>query len=230
VDLDFIVKDLLQQSGQAVGTVSSGPKLSVYLLHRGVRALRHILKLAKLCGADLYTDGEGKVHFTTPRKGPADHRFSYGATVLDLDLSRTRPVFDGVILWGEGAASSKGADKAHWLTTDLAGVGAKTALDEAGETVGGKAGKHPIQITDGAVRSGETAQACADGRMAAMAARAVQGQLTVSGSPTVTPGDLVQLDDLPKDHTSILGGHLLRVRTVRHTLDRRRGFLTRMLF
>jgi len=233
VNVDFIVKDLLQQAEVDAGKVEKGPKLASYVLHRGPRALRHIQHLAEICGADFYSDGEGKAHFTVPAKGGADHSFLYGENILSLDLQHPPPVHDSVEVWGEGAASSKGADKFYWLATDLSGVSDKAAVDDDGKVSTGKPGKRPLHITHGAVRSGETAQALAKAHMAALSARWVRGRLKVFARPGVEPGNLVEIKDLPEDHAAagaLKDNRLLRVRRVSHQLDRNQGFVTRMDF
>lgn len=233
VHADFIIKDLLSKAGAKPGTVAKGPNLPSYLVHRGPRALGHLRKLAQLCGADLYTDGAGAVHCAVPRTGSADHSFNYGENIIVMALQRAQPAYDSVEVWGEGAASSAGADKAHWLCTDLSGVSGKAALDASGHVVAGKLGKQPIRIRDGAIRSGGAAQDVASARMTAIAAGWIRGRMEVFGTPAVMPGDLIGLKKLPATHAAsrlLEGGRALRVRSVRHVLDRERGFVTRLEF
>jgi len=86
--------------------------------YRGPRALRHLQALAELCGTDLYTDGQGRAHFAAPRTGgTTEQSFRYGDNILTLDLQVTPPAYDSVEVWGEGAASSQGADKYYWLVS-----------------------------------------------------------------------------------------------------------------
>ncbi|MCG8422767.1 MAG: hypothetical protein MJE77_33040 [Proteobacteria bacterium] len=233
VSVDFIVKDLLDQAGISIGTIDTGPDLAVYVIHRGPRALHYAQELAALCGADLYTDGRGAAHFASPRQGAADHRFSYGESVISLDLYRPPLVVDSIAVWGEGAAGSKGADKTHWLASDLAGVSGKAAIDASGATTSGSLGQSPRQLKSGAVRTGEAAQACADGHMAALASRRVRGRVDIFGTPGIEPGDLIDIADLPDQHaatSALLKNHTLRVRQVRHLMSRRRGYITRLEF
>lgn len=230
---DFIIKDLLSKAGATPGKIAKGPNFPSYVVHRGPRTLLHLRKLAQLCGADLYTDGAGAVHCAVPRTGNADHSFNYGENIIAMTLQRAQPAYDSVEVWGEGAASSAGADKAHWLCTDLSGVSGKAALDASGQVVAGKLGKQPIRIRDGAFRSGGAAQDAATARMAAIAAGWIRGRMEVFGTPAITPGDLVELKKLPTTHAAfklLAGGHKLRVRTVYHVLDRERGFVTRLEF
>jgi len=224
-----IVKDVLSQAGVDAGTVHDGPTFSSYLLHRGPRALRHLQRLAELCGADLYTDGDGKICFATPEEEGAEHTFKYGEHILQLSLERTPPAFDSVVVWGEGAASAKGAGKEHWLISDLSSVSGKAAIGERGVVTAGQEGDRPLQVLDGAVRSGEAAQEIARGRAASAASRAVRGYLAVLGEPSVIPGDRVVIENLPAGRPAP-SGPPLRVRRVRHTLEAPGGFVTRMEF
>lgn len=233
VGADFIVKDLISKGGAVAGTVTPGPELESWHLHRGPTALGHLRGLATLCGAGLFADGDGKVHCATPRSGAADHRFTFGETIVRLAVQQVPPAFDSVEVWGEGAASSKGADKAHWLSTDLSGVSAKACVTPDGQVQTGKLGERPLRLREGALRSGEAVEAVARAWAAGLAARRLRGSLDVFAAPAVRPGDLVEIAGLPDGHpaAALLGqGQPLHVRGVRHVLDRQRGALTRLSF
>ncbi len=233
VNVDFIVKQLLSEANITAGKVDKGPKLASYVLHRGPRAFRHIQHLAKLCGADFYSDGEGAAHFVAPKKGAANHDFSYRENVMSLDLYALPPVFDSVEVWGEGAASSKGAEKFYWLATDISGVSAKAMLSDDYQLQSGKLGKRPLQLNCGELRSGEAAQQLAEGYIESLASRRIKGFLKVFATPGVEPGDYIKITELPDDHAAaeaLQAGSVLRVRRVLHELDRNQGFVTRMDF
>lgn len=233
VSADFIIKDLIGKVGASAGTISKGPDLSGWALHRGPTALGHLRRLALLCGADLFADGDGKIHCAAPKTGASDHRFKFGETVIRLAIQKCSPAFDSIEVWGEGAASAKGADKVHWLSTDLAGVSAKATVGSDGQIQAGKLGARPFRLREGALRSGEAVEAVAKAWATSLAARLLGGSLEVFAAPKVQPGDLVSIDALPTDHAaaSLLGqGGTLRVRRVRHLLDRQRGTTTRLGF
>lgn len=233
VQADFVVKDLLGRAGLAAGTVARGFKLSSLRLKREGGALRHLLQLAQWCGADLHTDGEGQVHFTTPAEAGTKHRFRFTENVLRLDLQAAPPRWDGLQVHGEGAAASRGADKAHWLAKDLSGVAGKAALDAQGRVSGGREGKQSQRWVLGAVRSGEAAGEVAQAHLKALAARWLRGFVEVFGEPAVMPGDGVELTGIPAGHALaglLQGPHALRVRGVRHRLTRQDGLVTRMEF
>jgi Phage tail baseplate hub (GPD) len=224
-----IVRDVLGQAGAEVGTVSDGPTLTSYLLHRGPRALRHLQRLAELCGAELFTDREGKVCFVSASEPGSAHTFRYGEHILELSLEDTEPTFDSVSVWGEGAASTQGAGKEHWLAKDLTSMNAKASLGPKGSVLPGKEGARPLCVVDGALRSSQAIRQVAQGRVAALASRSARGFLRVLGDPAVGPGDQVVLQGLPSDRPA-LPASPLRVRRVRHHLDARQGFVTRMDF
>jgi hypothetical protein len=170
-------------------------------------------RLAELCGAEVFAAGDGRVHFRAPADGPADHVFRYREHVLDLDVLAQPPVHAGVVVYGEGAASKAGADKAHVLVTDLDSVKG-TAGDD---------GAAALHVVDGAVRTGDDATRLARAQLAQIQSRQVQ------------LGDRVGIDDLPSDHRAapaLAGGKALRVRSVRHTLrpGAGQGFTTRIGF
>jgi len=225
-----IVRDLVDKVGGAPGTIEEGPRFPSYVLHRGPRALRHIQHLAEQSGFDLFTDGQGQVHFAKPRTGSADHRFVYRTQVLRAELRKPLPAIDGFEVWGEGAASSQGEAKAHWLVDDLSSIQGMAALDATGAVRAGTTGKASREVKDGAVRSGDDASTQAKARTAALAARPLHGFIEVLGAPSVKPGDLVEVGDIPEGHPveALLSGEVLRVRSVRHTLNARTGFTTRM--
>jgi hypothetical protein len=230
VSADFIIKDLLSKAGAAPGTVTAGPELPFYAVHAGVSALAHVRALAALTGADIYTDGDGKVHVAASKTGGADTSLVFGETVLALDLRRAPTAFDGVQLWGEGAASAKGKDKAHWLSTDLSSVKGEAAVTASFEVETSSAGTAPRQVRVGAVRAGAVAGDAAKAMAASLAARRVRGSIDAYGMPGLTPGDLLNIDKLPADHAAaaLLDGKPVRVRSVRHALSRQLGLRTRI--
>ena len=233
VDVDFVVKDLLEQAGITAGRLAKGFKLASYALTHRPGALRQIQELGEWCGADLYTDGAGKAHFVTPSEQGAEHTFQFASNVLRLELRATPSIYDSVEVVGEGAAASQGADKFYWLAKDLAGVSGKAAIDAQGKVTAGRLGQRPRRLILGAVRSGETAQQVAEAIIQALAARWLRGHLEVFGAPKVQPGDRVKINGIPARHgaASLLqGSHTLRVRQVGHFLSRNRGFVTHLSF
>jgi hypothetical protein len=233
VALDFIVKDLLQQGGASAGSICKGPNVPSYAVHRQPRVLAQVWRLAQACGADVYASGDGKVQVATPDQAGTEHRFRFGESVRALDLAAIVLPWDSVEVWGEGAGSAKGSDKSHWLCTDLSGVSGKAAVDDKGVVTTGKLGSRPLRVRDGALRSGGAAQDSAKARMGWLASRRVGGRIEVNGTPAVQPGDTVGIDKLPAAHglsKLLAASGALRVRGVRHWLDRELGLVTRLSF
>jgi hypothetical protein len=192
--------------------------------------MRHLERLADQSGFWVYAGGDGKIHFTAPASGGADRGLAYASHVLRLELSAEAPVYDSVIVWGEGAAGEKGSEKAHWLTTKLAKVTGKAALDERLNVQPGKEGERPLTVRDGAVRASADAADQAKARLAALAARKVRGFVEIVGDPSIQPGDRVSIDGIPASHpvSAVASDQARCVRRVRHALSARRGFITRV--
>lgn len=225
-----IAKDILQQAGLDAGIVDDGPKFARYVVHRGPRAMRHIEDLAERSGFSLFADRSGKINFTAPKTGGADHKLDYFADVLRLSLRAEAPAFNSAVVFGEGAAGEKGADRAHWLVTKLSSVSGKASIDADWSVQPGKLGDLPLTLRDGAVRAAGDAADQAKARMSALAARSVRGYIEAVGDAAVEPGNLVELEAIPSDHQlhALASGRALLVRRVRQAYSARRGFVTRM--
>jgi hypothetical protein len=232
VGLDFVMHDLIKKTGAQVGLMCAAPKVSLCSLSPQPDALAHLLRLAQVCGADVYTRGDGKVCVATPGQGATQHAVRFGQDILALDLAQHALTHDSVEVWGEGTGDA--ADKAHWLAVELAAVCGKAAIDERGQVNTGKLGQRPLRVRDGLLRSAAAVQACAKARATWLASRRCAGAMELQGMPQVMPGDWVKPERLPSDHSasSLLNanaGHM-RVRQVRHLLDRQRGFRTQLDF
>jgi hypothetical protein len=174
VDVDFVIKDVLQRAGVATGRISKGFNLPSYVLTRSPGALRQVLELADWCGADLFGDSEGKAHFVTPAEQGAAHGFEFAMNVLQIEIQATPPIHDSVEVFGEGAAGSQGADKFCWLASDLAGVSGQAAIDPQGAVAVGRTGNDPAPPDTrcraqrrGSATRGRSADAGAGGTLAA---------------------------------------------------------------
>lgn len=235
VTAGFIVADLIAASGAEAGEVEDGPTLPRYVVHAGPRALQHAQRLATLVGAELSTDGEGKVCFVRPREGAATERLRWGEHLLRVELEHEPLRSDSVVVWGEGAAGTDGADKEHWLTTDLSGVSGEACVDDADgqrRVTPSRRGKRPRALVDGAIRSAATADEIARAHMQHLALRPVRGSLLTLGLPQAGPGTWVELSELPEPFrpTTAATSLRLRVRHVVHQLSPSRGLLTELRF
>lgn len=234
VSAGFIVKDLVDAAGAEAGELDEGPSFPRYLLHDGPKALRHAQRLGALVGADLYTDGDGRIHFRRPRKQPVRHRLRWSESVLDLELVDREPLGDSLEVWGEGAAGTEGAEREHWLTTDLTGVRGQVALEHgagASNVMVGRLAERPRLMVDGAIRSVDAAEDIAAALMEAQALRPHAGAVLLPGLVDVEPGDWVELDELPAELCPTPSASLtVRVRRLWHFLSPSQGLLTRLGF
>jgi len=232
VNVDFIVKELLNEVDIPSGQIEKGPKLASYVIRRGPRAFHHIKRLAELCGADFFTDGEGKAHFVTSVQSGTSHDFKYGESIIELKLHQMPDIHDAIQVWGDGAASSQGADKYYWLPCELDSVAGEAALVN-GSLQSNLSGERTRQYKNGAIRSGEAATIAADGYINRLVNRRVRGSMLVFSAPSVMPADMVNIQSLPDGHLlrSVLSVEEgMRVRSVSHRLDKTHGFVTRMEF
>ncbi|HND31820.1 MAG TPA: hypothetical protein PLA94_17580 [Myxococcota bacterium] len=231
-NLAAIAADLLDRAGLEKGKIAEGPVFGSYILRRGPRAWRHLLNLAELCGLDLWCDPEGKVQLQAPADVQGDRIFSWGVDLLELELRRGPLYPDGVVAWGEGAASSKGQDRAHWLPVDLGPVEATAAVEEEKGELSAKPGAKsdaPRHLRCAALRSGEAVKAAALGVAKARAARPLAGFVRVPGALDLSPGMGILIKDLPEDHGLVsFTTNPLRLRAVHHWLDAASGLYTRL--
>ncbi|MFZ2725366.1 MAG: hypothetical protein WAX77_03850 [Methylococcaceae bacterium] len=234
VDVGYVVKDLLSQGSVSVGTIETGFKLSAWLAYKQIPALAHLQQFAYWCGADLYSDNTGKVQFTLAKNTGTAHSFQYGQAVRELSLYEQTPLYDSVEVIGEGAASSQGAEKFYWLAKDVSGVSGKAMIAvKTGQVSTGKLGNKPRRLVLGAIRSQESAKQVAENILQALASRWLSGRLLVMGSPEIQLADSIKVTDLPKQHSAVSllnSEHKLRVRGIRHTLDRTVGLMTELTF
>lgn len=231
-----IVKSLLTQI-KAEGTLESGPSLLRYMLRLGPRALRHVQRLAELCGFELWETPEGKVMMRPLVASEPVQTFSWQQSMLELALSVNPLHPDGVTVVGEGAASQQGQDKAHWLVVDPAPVTAQTRLQPA-EKPGnaptvkeGEAGSAPQRFEAAVLRTGELARGSAQAQALRLSMRPITGYALVPGNPALKPSDFVAFEGFPKQHALVEFSQVpVCVRAVHHRLDATSGFITRLEF
>lgn len=230
--LGAIVAELLDKAGLEAGEIGDGPTFPSYVLRRGPRAWRHILNLASLCGLDLWCDPEGKVQLQPPSDPEVTRTFTWGADLLELELKSSAIYPDGVEIWGEGSASSKGEEKGHWLAVDLASVSGTAAVEDKDGTLTAKPDAKGVTsslLRSGALRTGESVKASATAIAKLRAARPVTGFVLAPGAIDVAPGDWIDFEDIPDDHALVtFVTNPLRVRAVHHQLDATSGLRTRL--
>lgn len=240
VTAGFIVGDLVDKAGAEAGEIEDGPSLPSYVVHRGPRALHHAQRLAELCGAELGCDGSGKIHFRRPQSGSAAHRLVWAEDLIEIDVGPRASVRDSFAVFGEGAAGTQGAERGHWLPTDLAGVSGQAAVqpgaspDQPGSVTAGSTGTLVHTVVTGALRSSEAAGDVASARAQLLALRPLVGHALALGRPAVQPGEWVDLVDVPAGGSGPGGGSsrtlTLRVLRVIQQLTIAGGLLTRLEF
>jgi len=195
-----IVRDLAGST--AVDEVSGDTSLPAYFVDDRRSVWAHLLELARFVDADLSASPAGGLRFVPARTGTPDHRLRHGAEVLGWWTGTvSEPPAPAVAAYG--AASEAGAEQWHWIRRPSG--------------AGGQAEQQFVA----ALRTKDAAEAMARS-LANRAARAtVRGRFRIVGRPSVRPGDLLAVTDLP---TGDPGG--LRVRSVEHVLDARQGFVT----
>lgn len=230
--LGDVAQALLERAGIEVGEIETGPTLGRLMLRRGPRAWRHLLDLAELAGLELGCGPDGRASLKAPAPPEARRTLRWGADLLDLQITATALSPDGVEVRGEGAASSAGEERAHWLPVDLSSVSARAAVIEQEGGLSAKAGataESPRWILNGALRSGEAVKAAADGFASARAARPWVGYALSPGAVDLAPGDGFEVKDLPNDHAlSPYVTSPLRARAIQHDLDAATGLRTRL--
>jgi len=202
--LDQTVADIFNDLASSVGVedVMADLKLSAYSIDDRRTVWAHILELAMLAGAEATVSAAGALRFVPIGSGAASHTFRHGTTLLRWDVQTVPPPKVPKVV-ASGAASEQGADRWHWLNHDPVGEGAE----------------HSWLV--GAFHTRDAADALAETLTQAAKRAEVRGSIRVVGEPTLRPGDVVELENLP-------GGasRSFRIPTLRHTLDPRSGFVT----
>jgi len=191
-----IVRDL---AGSAeVDEVSGNTTLPAYFVDDRRSVWAHLLELARIVDADVSASPAGGLRFVPARTGAPDHRLRHGAEVLSWwSGAAAEPPAAAVAAYG--AASEAGAEQWHWIRRPSGAGGQFVA----------------------ALRTKDAAEAMARA-LANRAARAtVRGRFRIVGRPSVRPGELLAVTDLPTGDPGTL-----RVRSVEHVLDARQGFVT----
>lgn len=225
--LDLSIADIVRQIADAAGVTvddaSGDTVLSSYAVDDRRSAWAHINELAQLAGAHVVATEGGALKFVAPAApagglgvasaigsaaalllGGSSTRLRFGANVLGWRAT-TRQAPEPATVAAYGSGSESGSDKWHWIRRDQDPVGSGPARVVA-----------PLGTRD-------AASALADvlARRAQRAAR--RTTVTVVGDPSLRPGQVTQVSDLPGG-----AGGDLRIVAVEHTLDGDGGFLSRL--
>jgi len=203
-----IAESLAGEAGVQVERADSGISFPVYIIDDRSSCYEHLLMLARRCGYDVYVNDGGKLVFGK-FEGKSKHRFEYGKQVLGARLVEELTTYEGVKTYGESPSSSKGSDTYHWLTKD--------------EVLGSAGGERVLIKTDYALKSRESAEEAAKAQLGAREYRR-HLELEIAGDPKVRIGDAAEVDGFEKDEVN--GKY--EIIEVRHTLDKRTGFRSRV--
>lgn len=198
----------LANSAEITPNTTAGSNFPFYIVDAERTLLQHIAHLAVLTGHVALMLPDGSLSFAPPATGVEVQTFVYAEDILALNVAEIEPRIAGAVAFGEGAASTSSADAWAWLTK---------------EPLRGEVGDEPLDyIQSGALRTTDTATTAANAQLQATITLA--GELTVLGAPAVTVGTTIGIENAPNDQ---FNGTFF-VRRVRHRLDKRTGFTTRL--
>jgi phage protein D len=210
-----VVRDLAGRAGIATAAIADGIDLPFYVVDDRRSAWEQVAALARRSGLLAFITPAGELSFTLPPEGGPVQTFTYAEDILALAARTSRPATAAVTASGEGAAGSQGKAAWSWLVKDPSAVQA---------SAGGGDGAPPRLVSDPALRSAAAARTAAAGFAGAAARAAATATLLVPGAPAVTAGSAVAIAGAPRAE---LNGTFLAC-GVRHRLDRRQGFTTRI--
>lgn len=199
-----IVAELVQEAGLAAKELEHGIDYPYYAVDDRSSLFEHIVRLGKLCGADLFFSKDGEAIFRRPGGGK-EHRLAYGKDVLEFSLKRKAPEYGGAVVFGESPVSSKGAEAYHW-----------TAKEELKAT---KGGDRVLTVVDASLRSSEGVEKVAEVLLEEPKHTVILSVKT-EGKPGIRVGDIITLEGF--DDREIDGSH--EVTRVEHILSATKGF------
>lgn len=203
-----IVKDILKQVKLPFGKVENGIKFSVYTVGDRLTASEQLKTLGQQCGFDSYANERDRAIFA--QYSPATtHTFAYGQDILNCRFEQPQTGIEKVEIYGESPASQgQGEQASSWLTKK-----------EVKATAG--SGANILRVADPTARNQAVAQNIAKGMLTHLQ-RKQQGQITVIGAANVKLGDGIQTTKMPISQQN----GSFKVTGVKHTINRRQGFLT----
>lgn len=201
-----IVSDLAQKANVQTEDVSNGISFPMYVVDDTKNAYEHMKDLAEKCGCDVYVTEENKLIFKKyERKDP--HTLKYGSNIIDLETYDWKPSFGRAVVHGEGAASYKGADTAHWFTKKQV------------EGVSGSGSS--LLVHDPVVRDKDTAEKVAKAKIETIS-KSLHGLVMIIGNAEVKLGDTIKFEDMKDERVN----KEFQVRAVEHIMNKDEGFVT----
>lgn len=210
-----VVEDLAAAAGVTVAETDTSETLPIYVADARRDYFRHMGVLAGLTGFDLYCDTEDALIFEAFGNGNEIYPLDYAEDVIDFRIERTVAHFARAEAWGESPGSAQGDESWSWLTKDF-----EPRKGSAGS------GDGLCLLEHSALRTGEAAQRAAEAKQKRAENRQIRGEVTILGNPGVNLGDAIRLRSMPDADLNAT----FQVRGVRHQIDKRAGFLTRITF
>lgn len=205
-----MVNDVAQRLKLKVNKAESGLKFPVYILGDQISAYGNLKDLARLCGFDLYADGEDQLMFA--KYNPqTTHEFQYGKDILALEIMAGKTAISGVEVYGESPASQQGEKTYSWFAKE----GVKGS--------GGESGVMTRRQFEPSAKTEDLAGKMAEAFWQVQSPQK-RGWVKVIGNAKVKLGDGVKLAGIPQSE----GNGTFKVTGVTHALNRRQGFWTRI--
>jgi phage protein D len=204
-----VVRDLAQHAGVTVNRTEAGGTFPAYVVDGRRSAYHHAHDLADLCGQGLYTEPDGGVVLERFTTGRAVHVYRYGEHLIGIEPWQRPSAVDAVRAFGESPGTGRGEQAWAWLVKDYS-----ASVGTAGSSTANLLLERP------SLRTADLARLAAEAELRRIQARATGAQVTGVGRPEVALGDAVRLTDV-----GAADGRY-QVRSVRHRLNRRRGFST----
>jgi len=181
-----VIRDLAGEAGVEVGDVDDGVALAWYAADPTRTGLDHVARLSSWSGALARIDADGRLVATPVAATQADLALRYGRELLAVEqTTRSRPV-EGFTYAGEAGAGSTDSPDALRPTSDFFAGNRPDGPDETHRW----AFEPALRTTDAA----GSASAAAQWRYAA---GAQIGSFTAFLQPTLRPGTVVEIADLP---------------------------------
>jgi hypothetical protein len=178
------VRRLCRDGEVDVGAVAEGPSLALYVADGRATALQEIARLAQLAGAAGAFDGRGRLHVTAEGGPGGELALRYGREVVAAHTAERLADPTRLSVIGEGAGEA-GSPRGRWVIADFG----RSGSDEAGVAV--------RRLARPEVRSSDDARAAAAALAEARALRDRPVRLRTWLMPTLAPGMLLKLSDMP---------------------------------
>lgn len=186
VNAGTVIRDLADQAGIDTGDVDEGVALAWYPADPARTALDHVARLCAWSGALARVDADGRLVASAVAATQAELALRYGREVLAVEQTGRRRDVAGFTVAGEAGAGSTDSPDALRPTSDFF----------AGNRPEGPDGAHRWAF-EPALRSTDAAAAAGVAARWRYAAGGTVGRLTAFLQPTLRPGTVIEIADLP---------------------------------